>query len=212
MGSDVTRVWVLGGLTPDFHFDATVRESHTSQLTVTDNPVETGVVVSDHAFMQPLRLEIEAAVSDTPLSTPEDDSFASEVSRSAKAFQLLQQLQSAAEPFNVQTGLRFYENLIIETLTAEQDKDTANVLAFRASLREVIIVSTQTVTYPPRAAGKPTRQASQKVSGGEKKAQAPANDSQRESILHSLIASQKVDIGSALKSALGFDNPNAGGP
>ena len=50
-----------------FVFDAVFEETHEADLEVTDNPVETGVVVSDHAFMKPLRVKISAGVSDTPL-------------------------------------------------------------------------------------------------------------------------------------------------
>jgi hypothetical protein len=176
VGQAVDRVWVIpqgDGLT-NISFDAVVRESHSSELTITDNPLETGVVVSDHAFMQPLRLDIEGAVTDTwlhatdPQGRAVPDPFASSTSRSQVAWALLQDIQAAAEPFTLQTGLRAYFNMVIVSLSVDQDKDSAAALFFRASLREVILVSTQTVTYPPRAAGKTARQAAKKVTSGEK--------------------------------------------
>jgi len=179
----VQRVWILGDDYLSFSFDTVIRESHTSELEVTDNPIETGSIVSDHAFMKPKRLEIEAAVGDVWLygqdevGNPVEDPFASNISRSAIAFNLLQDLQAAAEPFSVQTGLKLYTNMVVASLTADQDAETASILIFRASLREVLRVNTRAITYPPRKPGKPHRQASGKVNGGEAKGQ-PATEQQ----------------------------------
>jgi hypothetical protein len=147
-------------------FDAVFEETHESDLEVTDNPVENGVVVSDHAYMKPLRVKISAGVSDTPLSFIGNDKFsgmsaaaAEQVrsmlgpnafiydSRSKRAFQLLQELQARAEPFSLQTGLRLYENMICTSIRASQDKDSSSVLLFTAELREVITVNTEIVQY-----------------------------------------------------------------
>lgn len=148
-------------------FDAVFEETHESELEVTDNPVETGVVVSDHAFMKPLKLTISAGVTDTPLSVATGDPFASDAGRSKKAYDLLLRLQRAAEPFDVQTGLKLYKNMVVTGLRTAQDKDTANVLVFQADLREVLIVTTQTVKYPPRKPGATKRQAGPKRDKGE---------------------------------------------
>lgn len=190
MGID--RVWILGGGQEDVVFDAVIREAHTSELEVTDNPVETGVMVSDHAFMRPKRLEIEADVSDnwlhgfdpqTGLAIP-DPFFSSKASRSAAAWDILLGLQASAAPFSVQTGLKLYDNMVIETLACEQDAASAAILSFRATLREVIRVSTQTVTYPPRQPGKTNRQASKKVDAGQKKTDPVTDPKQAQSLLY----------------------------
>jgi hypothetical protein len=160
--SDVTILRSLGGLT----FDAVFREDHESALTVTDNPIETGVVVSDHAFMMPARVTINAGVSDTPLRLLGSDAYAAAVRRSQRAYDLLVQLQTTAEPFDVQTGLRLYRNMVVLTLRAGQDAASAGVLDFTATLRELIIVNTQAVTYPARS-GKTGRQAGAKKDNGE---------------------------------------------
>lgn len=170
-------------------FDTIIRESHSLRLAVTDNPVETGVVVSDHAYMEPARLQIEAAVGDFWLRAKDasgnavSDVFASPVSRSQAAWKILREWMATAEPFDIQTGLDLYQNFVFEELSAEQDKDTGTFLAFRASLREVIRVSTQTVTFPPRAAGKAKRQADKTKSSGEKQAPPPATPDDAKSMI-----------------------------
>jgi hypothetical protein len=159
----VAIIRTMGGLV----FDAVFEETHEADLEVTDNPVETGVVVSDHAFMKPLRVKISAGVSDTPLAVVTDDPFASDAGRSRRAFELLTELQKRAEPFDLQTGLKLYENMVCTSIRTSQDKDSSGALLFTAELREVIIVYTQVVTYPPRKPGATKRQAGPKKDKGE---------------------------------------------
>lgn len=166
----------MGGLV----FDAVFEEQHESTLEVTDNPVETGVVISDHAFMKPLRLTIHAGVTDTPLN---DDP---EEGRSKKAFEALTALQARAEPFDVQTGLKLYKNMVCATVRTGQDKDTVNAFIFTADLREVQIVSTQTVKYPPRAKGSTAQQASKAKAKGEQQGKEPNG---KQSIAKTLLSS-----------------------
>ncbi len=182
-----------------FVFDAVFEETHEADLEVTDNPVETGVVVSDHAFMKPLRLSISAGVSDTPLAAVTDDPFASDAGRSRRAFEVLTELQRRAEPFAVQTGLKLYENMVITSIRTSQDKDTSGALFFTASLREVIIVYTQVVTYPPRKAGATKRQAGPKKDKGEQQGKEVTNESKkkklRESAAHALGIQKFFGVG-----------------
>ena len=172
----------MGGLV----FDAVFEETHEADLEVTDNPVETGVVVSDHAFMKPLRVKISAGVSDTPLTAVTDDPFASDAGRSRRAFELLTELQKRAEPFDLQTGLKLYENMVCTSIRTSQDKDSSGALLFTAELREVIIVYTQVVTYPPRKPGATKRQAGPKKDKGEQQGKEVTSEAQKEKLRGSL--------------------------
>ncbi|MGE4448566.1 MAG: phage baseplate protein [Azospira sp.] len=169
----------MGGLV----FDAVFEETHEADLEVTDNPVETGVVVSDHAFMKPLRVKISAGVSDTPLAAVTDDPFASDAGRSRRAFELLTELQRRAEPFDLQTGLKLYENMVCTSIRTSQDKDSSGALLFTAELREVIIVYTQVVTYPPRKPGATKRQAGPKKDKGEQQGKEVTNSAEKKSLI-----------------------------
>lgn len=191
--SDVQPVAIIRSI-DGLVFDAVFEESHESDLEVTDNPVETGVVVSDHAYMKPLRLTICAGVSDVSLrywTTAEDgsfqladsnDPFKSDAGRARKAFEMLTQLQRLAEPFSVQTGLKLYENMVCTSIRTKQDKDTDGALVFVAELREVIIVYTQVVKYPKRKAGATKRQASAKKDKGEQQATEVTNTPKKQSL------------------------------
>ena len=171
----VSIIRSMGGLV----FDAVFSEDHSSDLNVTDNPVENGVVVSDHAYMDPLRVTIQAGVSDSPIAVRGSDQFASGTSRSKKAFDILTDLQRAAEPFDVQTGLRLYKNMVCTSIKALQDKDSSSVLNFVAELREVIIVYTQTVKYKSKKVSK-TKNGKVEKSAGDKHATPKAGATSRQ--------------------------------
>lgn len=189
--------WFFGADTPAFAFDCVIRESHTSELTVTENPVETGVVIADHAFMNPLRLEIEAVVGEIwqHMRDPSTGALVPDAAwlrggqstRPVNAFSQLQELQSSAEPFSVQTGLRLYTSMVVKTLSAEQDKDTAGVLHFRAGLCEVKRVSSEAVTFPPRQSGKASRQGAKPTNGGTKSAQQVTDVSKAATFLKGVV-------------------------
>lgn len=180
----------------DLVFDATFSEAHTSELEVTDNPTETGVLISDHAFMKPLKLTITAGVSSVLLPSG-NPAYGDGDERPTTAYELLCDLQREAEPFDVQTGLRVYENMVCLSINTQQDKDSAGIFYFVASLREVIIVDTETVSYPPRKAGPTQEQAGKTKEKGEKqgKDEAKAVAPKKASLLSS--------IGSAFKGATG---------
>lgn len=180
----------MGGLT----FDAVFEEDHTLELEVTDNPVEVGVSITDHAYMNPYKLRLMAGVTNTPL-TPKDDGFGTGDQRTREAFKKLEALMRTREPFDVQTGLRLYKNMICLSVNTSQAAESANALVFTAELREIIIVYTQAVEYPPRAKGKADNQAGKKKSSGEK--QSKEVDSKKTQ------APQERSLAKKLWSALG---------
>jgi hypothetical protein len=158
----VTIIRSIGGFT----FDAVFKEDHTHEAEITDEPLETGVSCSDHAYMKPYRITISGGVGDVSIHPDQNDPFAGS-SRAQNAFNLLTQLQESFQPFSVQTGLILYENMLIKMIKASQDKDTAGSLVFEAELKFANIISTETITYPPRAAGSTTHQASSQTNKGQ---------------------------------------------
>lgn len=202
----VAIVRSMGGLV----FDAVFEETHEAEMEVTDNPVETGIVVSDHAFMKPLKVTLSAGVTDTPLKgwgggyqiaqgalsgggsgagkdfwsrNATNDPFASDAGRSRRAYELLTELQKKAEPFDLQTGLKLYKNMVCTSIRTSQDKDSSSALLFTAELREVIVVYTQVVKYPPRKPGATKRQASAKKDKGEQQGKEVTSKPQKSDLI-----------------------------
>lgn len=174
-------------------FDAgSFAESHVHESEATEDPIEDGSSICDNVIHKPMRLTMEMGVSDTPLYVQNPDPFVSGSNRrSQTAMQILDSLRLTAEPFNIQTMLMLYENMLLLRVTAKQDVDTAGVLFFEAEFREADIVSTQTVTYPPRAKGATARQAGSPVAKGEQQpttVTAPAAQSSLLSKLSSVLS------------------------
>ncbi len=150
-----------------FVFDAIFSETHYSTLEVTENPVESGASITDHAYVKPYRVTVSAGISNTPLG-PVSGQFGDGAERARTAYQALLDLQATREPFDVQTGLKLYSDMVCTSIGTQQDPRTPEVLDFVAELRQIIIVTTEVVTYPARAAGSATNQAGKKNVQGEK--------------------------------------------
>lgn len=126
----------IGGIMPDI----TIEEIGRDTTFITNHPVERGAAISDHAFMMPVEVEMRVAWS---------DSSGGWQGYSATIYEALQALQQAREPFEVVTGKRLYENMLISALEVTTNKESEYALVARVALREVIIVDTQTAGGAP---------------------------------------------------------------
>ncbi len=131
-----------------FTFDATYFEQHTAQLEVTDQPVEFGAKIQDHAYVTPIILTISAGVSDSPLKSNSSFTASSTLARSADAFQQLLTALNNRDLITVQTGLANYNNMLIKSINTVQDAKTANILNFIMTLQQILIITTQNINVP----------------------------------------------------------------
>ena len=136
-------------------FDAVVTEKHSEDATITDQPIENGSSVSDHAFSKPRKLTLRAVVSNAFLGDPTGDLFSQNGTRTRaqNAWDMLRQLKNQYVPFDIVTGLLVYTNMVIEKLSTEQDVKTSSSLSVDIDTREVVIVTPQTVAYGSPAVG-----------------------------------------------------------
>ncbi len=158
-----------------FEAQVTIEESHTDDLEITDHPVETGALVTDHAFMRPSELMIRCGWSNSPsvgaggglggLVTGLIGAAGSTISGVASLlsgddtssvrdiYAKLLDLQRLRIPFDISTGKRNYDNMLVKSLRVRTDKETENSLIVEATFRQIIIVSTQVLTIgaPPSA-------------------------------------------------------------
>jgi len=132
--------------------DASVRESHESEAKITDNPIEEGADVTDHVRIMPKRLTMDGVISDTPITLAVISNVSGLIgtitdytesrSLSQEAHDRLLALQETREPITIVTGLRVYENMLIERLTVPRDANTANAIHFMAVFREIQVART----------------------------------------------------------------------
>lgn len=176
--------------------DAVIAETHSSSITVTDNPIEDGSTISDHAYSNPKEFVIVGGISNTPFLPREGVNNAVDQTRISAAFKQLQDLQASAVPFDVQSGLRLYKNMLITSLDVTQDAETFYVLIFRAALREVQLVKSLAVFVPASqfpsqgaaGSGQPQNATANKSTSTANRGQVAAKPVKEQSLLKKLSA------------------------
>lgn len=164
-------------------FDSTISEDHSFEIVIPDDPVETGVSLSDHAYAKPRSLRMEVAVSDTPLQergVPVHDrnntptvqlarlwTNGGDTRRSVFAWQYLVDKANQFAIFDVQTGLELYQNMMFVNGSASVTKDTAGCLHASLEMKQVRFASTRETTYPPRGPRKTKRAGAPKADAGK---------------------------------------------
>lgn len=108
-----------------------ISERHSSELDITEIPIETGAKVTDHAVIVPKRLTLDVA-----------DAGA------AATFAALVAFQETRVPFTLVTGLTIYNNMLIKRIDADRNATFSRILRCRCDLQEVIIVSTSYAADP----------------------------------------------------------------
>ena len=137
--------------------DVVVSEKHESEMEIATHPIEKGAEVADHAWRKPRKVTLACASAGGP-----GNAFA------MASWAALQAVQKRAEPFDVVTGLAVYQNMLLQNLTADRDKEKSLILSFEATLQEVIIVSSQ------ETAGSGGGDSSQAGKGGTDRNSTPA--------------------------------------
>lgn len=125
-------------------FDAELQTTHTSTLTITSHPVQTGNSVTDYAFLQPRKLSMNIGMSDVAKSLIPGQ-FETGTSRSIEAFKILQKLQSMRIPIQVYSRLGLYQNMLVETLTTQDDHTTTHGLKCTVDFQELLVAKVSTV-------------------------------------------------------------------
>ena len=122
-------------------FDGHSRESFQPSSRITDHPVEGGGNVADNIFRLPLRLTIEAKVTESPLR-----SYGQPLGRArvdaARSF-----LRVAQEDLvTIQTELETLTSMAI--VGWSHDKTSVGGVAFKLEMREIVIANSATVEIP----------------------------------------------------------------
>ncbi len=120
----------------EIDINVVINESTTDKLQITQQPVQQGASISDHAFMEPTTFSMSAYFK---------DNFGVSL---AKVYADLLTLQKSRTPFDVVTPKRIYRSMLIGSLSQTTDRNTENTLAILFTFQEVIIVNVSTTTVP----------------------------------------------------------------
>ncbi|HDR9029890.1 TPA: hypothetical protein QDB14_004112 [Burkholderia vietnamiensis] len=139
---------------------ALVEEIATDALVVTEHPIENGAPISDHAYVRPREIVLKCGWSNSDYQALLGASVVSFDATGANSmagatyidaiYSQLLQIQSSRERIDVVTSRRKYSNMLLQGLTVVTDPKTSAALMLTATLKQVIIVSTQATKLPPR--------------------------------------------------------------
>ena len=138
----------IGGIIPD----VVIEEHHVDTLTITDHPVEQGAAITDHAYKNPAEVTMRVAWSNSKSlsnSIVSGSLFKGQISTATDLYRQLLDLQGKRQVFDLVTGKRTYNNMLIKSLAVTTDHDSENALIVTAVLREIIVVQTDSVELKP---------------------------------------------------------------
>lgn len=129
----------------DLVADVWVDERHRRELETTQNPVEFGSPITDHAFVKARKLSVTFAVSNTPLV---DNPTFSDNDRVEEARQKLYQLQDSRTLLTVKTITGGeYNNCLLTGIGWTTDVKNPYAVQFDLDLEEILIVTTEQTEY-----------------------------------------------------------------
>ena len=128
--------------------DASLSETHSSEVEVTEHPVETGSNVAEHIRPKAQTLRVEGIITDGPLaSMPIVDGKPTPIAGRAKdALARLRQMKDSGEVVTVVTGLDTYRDLVITGVEVPRDTKSLDAVRLTVSFKQVRQVQTQSVT------------------------------------------------------------------
>lgn len=154
-----------------FTAQITIDEVCEDELEITENPVEQGASISDHAYVKPSTVAVRIVFG-----------TGAQNNTLVETYQSILQLQASREPFDVITGKRSYNNMLIKTLVVTNNVETEHILSIRMLLQQVFIVSLE-VSSVPDAANQKTPQSTEQIQNTGEKSPKAADQTRSQSIL-----------------------------
>jgi hypothetical protein len=114
--------------TPDqvYVFDAVIRTEHQQRIEATQQPIQTGANIRDHAFIMPARVVLEIGMSDAMDSfTP--GQWTGDSAKSVNTYQTLLGIAKARgtpNPLTITTRLNVYTNMLLTDISAPDTAET----------------------------------------------------------------------------------------
>lgn len=132
-------VIAFGGSVGPIPIDVVLQEDHTTEIEITEIPIETGAKINDHAYILPKKLTLQIADG-----------------AGAATFNAIVALQEQRTPFVVVSGLFVYSNMLVKKNSATRDPMHHRILKGTVDLQETIIVSTASAAVSADGTSTPT--------------------------------------------------------
>jgi len=179
--------------------DATTSEDHSDTSTLTQNPIESGAMVSDHVIDNPIPLTLDIVISDDPLKLL---AVAGNLSRaftdadkpSLEVYDFLKLSKLDRKLFTITTTLDIYFDMILIGISVTRTASTSRGLFATLQFQNIRVVETET-TQKEGIDGATTDSNTKKSEGGKEKPKA-ATEAQEKPVKKSLgyQALESVDL------------------
>lgn len=126
-----------------FVADVTVEERADDEVEITQIPVETGAAITDHAYKRPARLLLRCGWSNSSFQSGGNPVY------DIMIYQAFLLLQASLIPFQIVTGKRIYNDMLVRRISQTTNESTENSLMLVIECQQIIFVTTQNVTLPP---------------------------------------------------------------
>ena len=130
--------------------DATLSEGHELENKVTEFPIESGGVITDHIFKNPDRVTVQGFITNSPVLSVFDKerwtTLADKQDRVQESFRLLRELRDNRVVFDIQTGLQLYNNMVITRLSVPIEVGTGDALKFTVDCQQIAFATSQTAS------------------------------------------------------------------
>ena len=127
-----------------YFFDGYMNLAVNSSLEITQHPVESGSAISDHSYMKPREISMTILMSDAHESLVAGQ-FEEGWSRSTAAWRVLEKIQSERLTVSVLTRVGLYQNMLIQSLTANDTDIQLFGLRADVTLVELPVARVRTV-------------------------------------------------------------------
>lgn len=151
---------------PDFYqMDGVISENYTHKINLTRNPVESGIIVTDHSFREPYTVVVDGIITNNPTPMQSTNHIpgtykfdqtkigagllqtgvnAFTGNRIREAWTGLTELMNERELITVYTALAVYKNMVLTNLSTTNDQK--NNLRLNLTFTEAIIIDDQGIT------------------------------------------------------------------
>lgn len=136
----------IGGL----FFDAVISVSTEHTATITSHPVQLGANISDHMYLEPISITMEIAMSDA-MDSMVYGQWIGGYTKSVSAYRMLCDLQARRIPITVLTRLNKYPDMVIESISVNDDYKSLYGLRATVSLKQVFVAEATTDTVSARS-------------------------------------------------------------
>lgn len=132
-----------------YFFDAIMRADHDQLLHPTEQPVQNGASLVDHAYLIPARVVLDILMSDA-VDVFQSGQYTSNSSKSVSAYQTMKLIQAQRLPLTLTTHLDTYQNMLIEEVRAADTVLTKAAVRMEVAFRQILLGSVSQISVSDR--------------------------------------------------------------